>query len=394
MKTLNFIIITTLFLFSINACEKDDTVPQEYPKVNTKIPMSNAENGTTFQGAVYVEGREEIVEKGFVYSNQNNPTIKDAMISLSPNDDFSATTKLDLEADMVYHVKAFIRTNNYLVYGDEVKFMALSNPPKFNISYFYPQTGTWDDTISIEGSNFSYLENNVHVYLGEHKAKIVYSNDSLIKFMVPNKFSAPEEKIKVEIYGHEMQFFSEFKYLQPQINSYSPKNGFIGDSITIKGENFHNNSLYNKVYLGHTQLEPVSSTTNTITVKVPSSVHSVYSKVNCRITGFERSLDSYFKMKSPVIYSFSPTVINDLNDTITIKGDFFHPDKNYTSVYIKNYKATIQSLSKTQIQITPPKELLPNSGETVEFNTGITVKVMGQNFTSGPYLYFYLNNEK
>ncbi len=392
MKTLNIIIITALFLFSINGCEKDDTVPQEYPKVNTKIPMSNAENGTTFQGAVYIEGREEIVEKGFVYSTSQDPTINDAIIRLSPNEDFTATTKLDLKADIVYYVKAFVRTTNYLVYGEQIKFKALSNPPKFNISIFYPQTGIWDDTILIEGSNFSYLEQNVNVYLGEHKAKIVYSDDSIIKFMVPNKVSAPEEKLKIKLYGHEMQFFSKFKYVQPKISSFTPKEGFIGDRITIKGENFHDNSLYNKVYLGNTQLEPVSSTTNTITVEVPSSVHSVFNKINCRITGFERSFSSYFSMKAPVIHSFSPTSIYDLNETITIEGDYFHPDTTYTSVYIKNYKATINSISTTQIKITPPEELLPESGENEEFNTEIKVKVMGQRYISGPNLYFYLSN--
>ncbi len=98
------------------------------PQVATQVPTNVLQTSVTLNGNAVSAGDHEIMERGFVYSINENPTISDTRKSVTGNNlgafYISAT---DLTANTMYYVRAYVQYSEGIIYGNQINFRTLSN---------------------------------------------------------------------------------------------------------------------------------------------------------------------------------------------------------------------------------------------------------------------------
>src|SRR5215204_12264 len=79
-----------------------------------------------------------------------------------------------------YFMRAYAISEDFVVYGNTIEFISLGGKAPI-VKDFFPATGTWDDTVTVVGENFSDQNRNNIVKFGEHTATVLRSsNDTLL----------------------------------------------------------------------------------------------------------------------------------------------------------------------------------------------------------------------
>ena len=119
---LSFVIIV---ISSITSCS-DDGIPREYPRVKTSDVNNITTSGATFNGEITLLGNRNIIEYGFVWDNYEFPTIDYSnKINLGSGiglGKFTTQLETSLEKGVIYYVRAYAKTDNFLVYGKIIEF--------------------------------------------------------------------------------------------------------------------------------------------------------------------------------------------------------------------------------------------------------------------------------
>lgn len=121
-----------VFLFSLFAfnCTKDERPAAGISNqivVNTSTVSIVTPTSALVNGSIADNGGEKIVEVGFCWNTTEAPTINNNKITLSGNTSFSATI-VGLSPGLTYALRAYVKTSNDVVYGNEVKFATLNIP--------------------------------------------------------------------------------------------------------------------------------------------------------------------------------------------------------------------------------------------------------------------------
>src|SRR5690606_5075929 len=168
---------------------------------------------------------QQVIEYGFVWGENTNPTIeaseKKIVSEKLESDKFRAQISTTLKEGVTYHVKAYAKSEEYLVYGKEVSFISLGSKAP-SLTDFNPKKGTWGDTVMILGSNFSYKEENNSVFFGELKANVISSTDTTLAVVIPSKANVEKVKIAVSILGNAVVSKEDFTYLVPELLTVEP----------------------------------------------------------------------------------------------------------------------------------------------------------------------------
>lgn len=252
MKIKNLIIrILSFYIIIISvSCSEEEMPTREYPILETLEVTNISETGVTFNAKIINSNNLDIIEYGFVwiYNRQNKePTLESNRIFLTENikeGDFSANITTTLSKNSFYNVKAFVKTEEYTVYGKNIEFRSLGSGAA-TIYDFYPKAGVEGDTINIKGKNFSYLkvENRVLFPKGIG-SPIISCTDSTIKCKVPKGVSGEPYPIKVTVIGKTTSSDSLFTLLVPWLKREDiPTDGATRYSAT-------GFSLLNKGYVG------------------------------------------------------------------------------------------------------------------------------------------------
>ena len=90
--------------------------------LNTLTVTNATTDSATFNGIISLEGNCEfpIIEQGFVYSTELQPTIADSKINVNGND--VTTTIENLEPNTTYYTRTFLTNDLGDFYGNEVSF--------------------------------------------------------------------------------------------------------------------------------------------------------------------------------------------------------------------------------------------------------------------------------
>jgi hypothetical protein len=127
MKFLAYIV----FIAASVSCEEDIYSEHGYPRVKTQHVSDISENGVRFSAEIYYRGDSEIISYGFVWDRITNPTIEDSpKVEFAGNiksRTFSAKISSNLTLNKYFYVKAFVKTNDYIVYGQWVEFLSLTS---------------------------------------------------------------------------------------------------------------------------------------------------------------------------------------------------------------------------------------------------------------------------
>ena len=256
MKKILIYISVTVCLFS---CIKDaeHRLQNNYPVIET-LPVINIDNsGVTFSGSIKQYGKKPIVDHGFVWNKGENPTLNDSYISLGALDDNKyIKTRISynlLIPNQTYYVKAYMKTNDYVVYGEMVKFSydLLSTHPVIEID----DTGvTFSGSVKQYGNEqivdhgFVWGEKENPTLSDSHISLGVLDGDKNIQTRVTNGLK-PYETYYVRtfmasnhfVWYADQQKFTSLGSSPPIIERTEPEIITCYESITIYGKNFCNN---------------------------------------------------------------------------------------------------------------------------------------------------------
>ncbi|REE01174.1 IPT/TIG domain-containing protein [Marinoscillum furvescens] len=272
------VLVVVTVLTTICSCSDEFYSERDYPRLLT-LPIENiSEEGVVFNAEFVRRGNEEILEYGFVYATIENPRVTHHnRVTKTENiesERFSMTGQSALIPGEKYYVRAYAKTEGYLVYGVNVSFQSIGGPgPK--IESFTPKIGTWKDTLIISGSNFSYRYIENELSLGDVELRPFMANDSIIMAVIPAVANAPEVKVKLSVVGNPTVASESFQYLVPSVDSIEPLQFSKGDIVKIYGQNFHHIEEYVEVMLNQQNCEVISTTSKSVTFRAEESSKAI-----------------------------------------------------------------------------------------------------------------------
>lgn len=188
------VIAISLLLVS---CTKDaELVSKQYPVIQTQDVSNIDSNGATFNGEFIDTGNSLITEYGFVLgisepSIENSDTL--IVTSNATNGVFSKTISENIAGNINYYVKAFAKTDNHVVYGNNITFY--SQGSKLN---------PWD----------LILQPNIYAWGGPHATSnntlgfILFQSEEF--FSYNPKTNTVEKKQNIPINGNTGTYYASF----------------------------------------------------------------------------------------------------------------------------------------------------------------------------------------
>jgi N-acetylneuraminic acid mutarotase len=347
--------ITLIFLVIFLAkCERDEITSRNYPRLKTLAVTEITSEGVKFSAEIIFRGNFEVVNYGFVWGENENPTITNSDRTIYSDNiqskTFYKSVQTTLKKDVSYFVRAFVKTNDYIVYGENMKFLSLGSGAP-SITSVTPLEISFCDTVFIKGSNFSYIKDQNSLKFGSVKANIITATDTLIKVSVPDLLNSESFSIEVSTQGNKTTSQETVKMKKPQIVSVNPSTVVLGDTITIIGKNFSMSNLANSVFVNGARAAIISSSYNTLKALIPV--------VNAPLEVSVSNLTSLRSNAYP-IGLLEPT-ISKLNaakgfrgDQIEIHGKNFGFIKDGLKIKVDSLFATIVSFSNELITIKIP----------------------------------------
>ena len=136
------------------------------------------------------------------------------------------------------------------------------------LSYFEPHTGTFDDIVTLHGTNFSLDTSCFRVFFNNARAEVLEMSRSQYKVKVPAENNISPAVVQIR-YFNDFSYNEQFSLRAATINEISPVNVRPGDTIHITGEEFNPIAVMNKVIIGEVDAAVISSTATEISVQVP-----------------------------------------------------------------------------------------------------------------------------
>ena len=143
------------------------------------------------------------------------------------------------------------------------------------------------------------------------------------------------------VYGNQLTFASKGS-LAPIITGFTPKEGFDGTEITIRGKNFSQGEQGNEVLVGALICKVISATDSVLKVELPASKHVGDYKIVVKVADHTTVSEEYFAILGPRIRSISK-LSGRVGDLLTIGGEYFDiashmimhfgPPEEWTKIY-------------------------------------------------------------
>lgn len=377
----NLLLISLLSL--LVKCNKDEVTGRDYPRIKTLPVTEITPDGARFNAEIIFRGNFEVINYGFVWSEYINPAIENSdRVIYSDNIDsknFTETIETALKENVSYYVRAFIKTKDFIVYGENISFLSLgSKAPK--IQDVFPLEGTVGDTITIRGKNFSYVNQNNDIFFNNFKTKALASTDSLILVVVP-EITTPTNIISVSVTGNSAGFPDSFIITTPLIYSVHPESVTFADTIEINGDCFSQLIEANKVFLGNTQASVITSSKKRLKIIVPNELEKSSNELRIVLGGREAVFESVL-IKPPAIFSINSDLIQTFDvENMTITGENFNPLPQKNKVSFGEHQVKIISSTGTQLVVEFPRSLIPLREVSVFETLDVSVSVLDQNFT-------------
>jgi hypothetical protein len=380
MKYINLIFVILILL--LTTCGDDDNETRPYPRVRTGDVSDITSEGALFRGEITVSS-VEIIDYGFVWSTNSNPTLSNAeKISLGKKNGpgkFTQVVERSLEQSASYYVKAYARSDNYIVYGEVVKFVSLGSkgPKVLSVS---PAKASWNDTVTVVGENFSeFLKNNT-VNFDSVTAKIIRNTlDSLI-CIVPPLLAKDVSNVSVSVVGNIGILENAFRLKPPIIDAINPESGLVNSSVIISGHFF--STIHTKVFFDDIAATVVEVLSDKIICKVPAGLPEGLVALKVTTGSGDLKAETSFTSKKPKITEISPLQAT-YNDLITIKGESFPIDPGFVKIKFGNTYVNIISYTATELKFQVPADLKTPSHQII-FEYGAEKIIYDKVFTLLP----------
>lgn len=265
----------------------------------------------------------------------------------------------------------YVTVNGQTASTGDATFKVLYKPFIYGFS---PKSGPVGTSITITGEHFSTVleENVVEIGLSSSLTLAKVTAATPTELTVTVQEGTTTGYVHVAVNGLSATAIE--KYFQvlvpPVISSFSPS-GYVGDEVTITGENFSTTASENIVEFNGVTATVSSASATSLTVTVPEGATT--GKITVTKDGLTATSTEDFKVwYPPVISSFSPASGFE-GETVTITGENFSTTTYQNIVKFNGIAAIVLSASATSLSVKIP------TGAT---SGKITVKVNEETATS------------
>ena len=349
-----YIFIILAFFMILAACEKEE-IKRPFARLET-LPVTELDSsGVTFNATLLTTPDDaNIIDYGFVWRNAPFNRATDfpsgsRNISLGNElnaKDFSTRLTTGLADREIYYVRAYIRSDEWLVYGNQRSFFSQGGEGPVIESLLPEGTVVPGDTLVLTGRNFG--TEDISVQVGEEIAPLLTANDTEISLILP-RLIEDGDFISVANRFKEKAIIPLPPIAKPEILNITPSAIAEGDTVLIEGRNFSSRSEWNKVQISvSSQSSIISTSQNQIKFVLTSlSYNTSNSHLKVRV-------GKHFSNEIP--FTYAPVQITDFfpkegapGDTITILGkNFFNnPDQHFVTFDDKKQWPVIESNSST-----------------------------------------------
>lgn len=333
--------------------------------------------GAVFHAKVTDLGDKDVVEFGFVWDTNKNPTFENSEKYIFPGKatiaNYSAKISSGLEKDKKYFVRAFIRNEDVVTYGEETSFFSMGGK-KPEILYISPVIGNLRDTIVIVGKYFSSKSSQVNI--NEISTEIIKVNQDSILAIVPFGLGKKTSAVSIKTLNQIVIAKDSFTLISPVINNFESKNATYGDEITITGKNFSENPASLRVYFDNILSDSHVVDDMTIKATVPDELDNAKSTITIIMNNQSVKSVENFSLLPVEITDFNPKIVLT-GGTITINGKYFNPILKRNRVYIGGVLAKPISVTENTLEVK-----LPLQDTVVYSDRNATVSVVADENTS------------
>lgn len=244
------VIIIPLF----NNCSKEaENGVKENPVIHTDEITDITDSSVVFNGEIISIGKDEIIEYGFLW-DKIEPRIETANKAVMSNPattgSFSLLVNYNLFKDSVQYVRTYLKTNNLVVYGNQIRFTCNCGMPA-EIYDFSPRKGYVNTKVVITGNYFTDRKDKVSVYFGDIKVEIDSCSNERLVVRVPEIDEDMEVSITVSVYNkatvsdNKFRAFTYWKRISdfPGVRRYGTSS-FSIDNMGYVGMGAHNDEGY------------------------------------------------------------------------------------------------------------------------------------------------------
>lgn len=332
MNTLkiSILLLAAITLFS---CQKDEDVkPATNPRFSVAYVQNIDASGVEFAANVFEFGSEEILEYGFVYDRQINPSIEKSDVVKAvgkPGQTFELKATTPLANGPTIYVAAFIKTSQKIVYSEQMQFKSSGSGTFFIEDISYAEEIYFGDTITITGNNFGKDLSNFRIYVNNKITFHFGLTSGSFKILFPYEVSGSFEQkqaelpIKIEIAGQSKEFRKLFNLKDPVLRQPDFTKVNYRDQVTLYGDYLYGGKIFVKYDDGMSQeLLP-----NPNDLRIPA--YSEYSKskspaISVSIRGKTFDLGRIFEL-NPTELVPGQEIILDPYKIQELKGINFHP---------------------------------------------------------------------
>ncbi|MGK9117738.1 IPT/TIG domain-containing protein [Olivibacter jilunii] len=272
--------LITLFAIITASCKKEQVKEQLYVKDLTVRSIDSL--GAVFTAQIVGVDRASIKRTGFVWSEDQDPTqTNNRFLAETEKPDLNGLIKLNAETgiakNVTYALCAFVETNTEIHYSKSVSFVGQGSKGVGNLT-LNTSYASWGDTLKLRGYNLTSERHQIGITMDDAKAVVVFANRNEIHFVVPEEVDTPRPLIKISINGSETNF-NWFFMSAPVLDSASMKYAKAGETLTLYGKNFHAIPAKNMVLFNNQPMEVISSSRNTMQVKLSDAARSVHGRL-------------------------------------------------------------------------------------------------------------------
>lgn len=232
--------------------------------------------GAKFHAEIQTLNGESIIDHGFLVLDNTSPTLANSdRISLGPVSQpalAEALCERGMTKGKEYYVRFYVLTNSITVYSNVVSFTSQgSKPPVFH--NFEPALGTWGDTITITGENFSTNPSKTRVLFDNADAAVIGATSTSLKVRAPFGILNEFANISVQstgVPGQSATVSKQFQLRPPVIDSFSATTASPGEEVKIFGRYLSSPRVL--VYFNDESAPILALSTNSITCRVPGNL--------------------------------------------------------------------------------------------------------------------------
>ncbi len=346
-----------MLLISIISCNKEEGF--NYPLVYTGEVTDISNKGAVFNAKIIDLGKDDIIEYGFVWDSQINPTVEKSeklVIREAPKtgaiSEYISTT---LRSGVIYFARAFVRSSNYTTYGKEVSFTSLGSLAP-QIDGFTPKTGNIGDTITITGHNFSYRISENQVKFGRFEANILKANQDSLIVIVPDSLDTLSSYISISIIQNNTVSVEKFNLIPLVFTDFYEKTGTFNSQVTLIGNNFLANPASLHVYFGYFEAKILEIQDRKIIVSIPDKLNENSYLIKVIMNNLTVSSRELFNFQIPLITDFYPKIAT-FGSVVTINGNYFASNPIKLHVFFDEFEAEIIELHDGNIMAKVPDKL-------------------------------------